>query len=381
MKTIICLYTHGGGIRGLIPALLMQHIEEKTGLSMVDMVDVFSGPSTGAILNTAMNIPHPHQKGRPKYKARHLVRFYEREGQRIFPQDAFRSFRGFVHDFNNRLTKIKKLDGIMSKGHYDPANLGRALRALYGKTTLADSLNDIIIPVYNIATPAPIKDRGETPELTLGAHAVWLKKMSFRKSQQGEVCADVPLFDAVMGSTAAPTYFPCHEFTAKMDRDLENKKITAIDGSVFDNPAVSYMSVLDRYLPQKTKVIMVVLGTGMTQISFTKNQWNKFGALGVVDPAHGSPLINIFFHATESALSSTFEEKTHDNLYIFNKSLVPTTKKHSLPSQDIDDARPENIKRLKDFTNEIIKEQADQLDELCTLLVKHHKTKNKKKFT
>ena len=137
------------------------------------------------------------------------------------------------------------------------------------------------------------------------------------------------------------------------------------------------MSVLQRYIPKKTRVIMIVLGTGMTKISFTKAQWNKFGSLGVVDPAHGSPLINIFFHATESALSSAFEEQINKDLFVFNKSLVSTTKKKDLPSQDIDDASPENIAKLKKFTAEIIEENKDQIDKLCAILVRHHKKNNK----
>ncbi len=378
-KTVICLYTHGGGMRGLIPALIMQEIEARTGLAMADMIDIFSGPSTGSILNAAMNIPHPREPDRPKYKARHLVLFYEREGGRIFPQDALREFRGFLHDFNNRVTKIKRLDWVMNRGHYDPANLGRSLRALYGKAKLSDSLRNLIIPVYNIAEPPLPKDGDSTPETTLGSHAVWLKKIGFNKGVQPATCTDVSLFDAVMGSTAAPTYFPCHKFKVKMD-DKKSKvnTITAIDGSVFDSPPITYMSVLQRYLPPKTKVIMIVLGTGMTQISFTKDQWNKFGSLGVVDPVHGLPLINIFFHAAESALSSAFEEKIGDNVFIFNKSLVPTAKNHDLPEQDIDDASPDNIRRMKKFTAELLEEHEDQLDELCKILVKHHEKTRKK---
>ena len=59
-------------MRGLIPALVMQRIEERTGLHMSDMVDIFAGPSTGAILNAALNIPHPYDPKKPKYKARHF---------------------------------------------------------------------------------------------------------------------------------------------------------------------------------------------------------------------------------------------------------------------------------------------------------------------
>ena len=63
-KPLIALFNYGGGMRGLIPAHFMQKIEETTGLQMVDMVDVFMGPSTGSILNAALTMPHPHDPHR-----------------------------------------------------------------------------------------------------------------------------------------------------------------------------------------------------------------------------------------------------------------------------------------------------------------------------
>ncbi len=365
-------------MRGLIPALIMQKMEERTGLAMADMIDVFAGPSTGAILNAALNVPHPNKPDRPKYKALHLVRFYEREGHRIFPQDALREFRGFLHDFNNRVTKIKKLDWIMSQGHYDPANLGRALRALYARTSLSDSLKNLIIPVYNIGDATSSRLDSHNPITALGSHAVWLKKMAIEQTCTDETCSEVTLFNAVMASTAAPTFFPCHEFTATLNGVEE--KITGIDGNIFDNVPITYLSLLRPSLPKKTKMIMVVLGTGITKISFTKKQWNKFGSLGVVDPANDLPLINIFFHAAESALNPVLEKELGNDLYVFNKSLIPDHKKEDLPSQEIDDASPENIKRMKKFTDDLLEENKEQFEALCDLLVKNYKEKQKKSF-
>ena len=109
-KTIVVLFNYGGGMRGLIPAHIMTAIEEKTGLAMADMVDVFCGPSTGAILNAALNIPDPEKPDRPRWKARHMVKFYEREGIKIFPPDRFRDFRGFIHDFSYSTMKIGQLN-------------------------------------------------------------------------------------------------------------------------------------------------------------------------------------------------------------------------------------------------------------------------------
>jgi uncharacterized protein len=56
---IIALFNYGGGLRGMIPAQIMSHIEADTGLRMADMVDVFAGPSTGAILNAALTLRRP----------------------------------------------------------------------------------------------------------------------------------------------------------------------------------------------------------------------------------------------------------------------------------------------------------------------------------
>ena len=65
-NTVIALFNYGGGMRGLIPAYLMARIEDVTGLRMTDMVDIFTGPSTGAILNAALNTPHPDNPAIPK---------------------------------------------------------------------------------------------------------------------------------------------------------------------------------------------------------------------------------------------------------------------------------------------------------------------------
>ena len=111
-KKKIALFNYGGGMRGLIPAHFMARIEEVTGLYMTDMVDIFTGPSTGAILNAALNVPHPDNPHIPRFRARHMVKFYEREGINIFPQDRTREFRALIHDFNNRTMKIGQLRSL-----------------------------------------------------------------------------------------------------------------------------------------------------------------------------------------------------------------------------------------------------------------------------
>lgn len=379
-KTTIALFNYGGGMRGLVPAHFMSRIEDVTGLRMADMVDIFAGPSTGAILNAAMNVPHPEHPGRPKYRARHLIKFYEREGLNIFPQDSFREFRGIVRDFNNRTLKLNQLNSIFRHGHYDPAHLYGALRALYGDTRLGDSLRTLVIPTYNIdggqiEAIAEPGDTGDSPAHTKnnvreGGHAVWLKNVRTGAPAGIErQTPEVNLYDAVMASCAAPTYFPCHHLDVKYPFPRGKVSYAAIDGVIFDNPCISYLGAIRSHVPKDHRLVMAVLGTGYTNKSVKKEDWNSYGALGIVDPVNDLPLINIFFHASETALMDSFAEEMGDNLFVFNKPMLSGRGSEAFPSPQIDDASPENLKALQRFFEMILEENQQRFDDLCHILV------------
>ena len=79
------------------------------------------------------------------------------------------------------------------------------------------------------------------------------------------------------------------------------------------------------------------------------------------------PLINILFHAPESALVDSFSTELGKNLHVFNKSMLDGTK--NAPSDAIDDASQGNLKQMHRFANEMMEEQAGALDTLCDILV------------
>lgn len=379
-KNTIALFTYGGGLRGLIPAHIMGRIEERTGLRMADMVDIFTGPSTGSILNAALTLRHAEHTSSPRFRARHMVKFYEREGHKIFPPDRFREFRGIVHDFNNRTLKLNQLNALFRHGHYDPANLGRALKALYGDARLSDSLRTLVIPTYNLdgeqlkllETTEVDSDnawvaRGRASVSDYGGHALWLSNIRHMPDIGPSLrTPDVSMYDAVMASTAAPTYFPCHHFKARYPGKKEIN-YTGIDGSIFDNPCISYLGAIRRLVPEGNKLTMLVLGTGDTNRAIKRDQWNSYGALGVVDPVNDLPLINIFFHASESALMESFVDDLGRDLFVFNKSMI-NPDNPNMPSTQIDDASPENFDRLRVFAEELMEEQKSKLDDICHIL-------------
>ena len=72
----------GGGIRGIIPAIVLAEIERRTGRPTAQLFDLVAGTSTGGIL--ALGLTIPKTTGAPLYTARSLAEMYEREGSRIF---------------------------------------------------------------------------------------------------------------------------------------------------------------------------------------------------------------------------------------------------------------------------------------------------------
>ena len=76
----------GGGIRGLIPALVLTELERRAGRRVFEMFDLIAGTSTGGILACALCAPDP-------LPASELVSLYEDEGPKIFDRSLFQRIR------------------------------------------------------------------------------------------------------------------------------------------------------------------------------------------------------------------------------------------------------------------------------------------------
>jgi uncharacterized protein len=170
----------GGGIRGLIPALVLAEVEKRTGQPISGLFDLVAGTSTGAIIACGLTRPQPMPAAR-------LAALYEEEGPQIF--DA------------SLLKQITSLGGVIDE-RYDARELVRSLRRHLGDTRLGEAVTGILVTVYDLeARQALVLRRDE----------------------------DVSMVDAAHASSAAPTYFEPVRLGAR----------TLIDGGVFAiNPAI-----------------------------------------------------------------------------------------------------------------------------------------------
>src|SRR5512140_3512850 len=83
------LSVDGGGIRGVIPAMVLANLERRTGRPTADLFDLIAGTSTGGIIALALTVPGPD--GKPRWTASDLAQFYVTEGPAIFHHSLVRT--------------------------------------------------------------------------------------------------------------------------------------------------------------------------------------------------------------------------------------------------------------------------------------------------
>ena len=81
----------GGGIRGIIPALVVAHLERQMGAPASELFDLIVGTSTGGIL--ALGLSLQDKQGGSLLAAKRMVALYERHGAQIFERSLWRKLR------------------------------------------------------------------------------------------------------------------------------------------------------------------------------------------------------------------------------------------------------------------------------------------------
>jgi patatin-like phospholipase/acyl hydrolase len=214
----------GGGIRGLIPALVLAEIERRTGRRIAELFDLIAGTSTGGILACALSRPDP-------LPASEVAGLYEREGPKIFDRSL--------------LKVITSVDGYLDE-RYDDNGLVAALRTYLDDTRLADATVPVLLTAYD-----------------LQARAVVLLR-------SGDA-SGISMVDAAHATSAAPTYFEPVRVGAQ----------TLVDGGVCaTNPAmIAYAEVAG-----KTLDVLASLGTGQHTRALPYDEVKGWGKLSWAQP-------------------------------------------------------------------------------------------------
>jgi predicted acylesterase/phospholipase RssA len=212
----------GGGIRGLIPALVLAEIEARTGRPIATMVDLIAGTSTGGIIACALTRPDP-------MPAAEIAAIYEVDGPSIFDRSAIKV--------------VTSADGYLDE-RYDADGLVASLRRHLGTTRLRDATTRVLIPVYDLQARQALLLRSDTD--------------------------DVSMVEAAHATSAAPTYFEPVRVGAR----------TLVDGGVFAiNPAVfAYVDA------DGAPDLLLSLGTGSHTRPLPYDEVKDWGRLEWAEP-------------------------------------------------------------------------------------------------
>nr|XP_010320346.1 patatin-like protein 2 [Solanum lycopersicum] len=284
-KLITILSIDGGGIRGIIPAIILEYLESQLqeldgeDARLADYFDIIAGTSTGGLV-TAM-LTAPNKDKRPIFAAKDIKPFYLEHGPKIFPQ------KGMLF-FGSIIKTLKSLIGPKYNGKY----LHQVIKEKLGETHLHETLTNVVIPTFDIKNLQPtIFSTFEAKEKPL---------------------MDAKLSDICISTSGAPTYLPAHYFKTQ-DRDDNFHEFNLVDGGVAaNNPALVATSQVTKqimagnpdFFPIKPidygRFLVISVGTGSAKVEQKYNAKiaSKWGILGWLLNGGSTPIVDVFTQAS-----------------------------------------------------------------------------------
>jgi uncharacterized protein len=286
----------GGGIRGLIPALVLAEIEERTSRRIAELVDMIAGTSTGGILACALGKPDP-------LPAAEVASLYVEEGPKIFDRSL--------------LKQITSLGGYLDE-RYSDTGLLRALERYLGDTPMSAATVPLVLTAYDTEARAIHLLRSE------GEHS------------------GATMVQAAHATSAAPTYF----------EPVRIGDATLVDGGVFAiNPSLVAYAELGGHLD-----LLLSLGTGEHTRPLPFEKVKGWGQL-----EWARPVIDVVFDGGQDAVDMQLRALLSDGYVRLQTQLERA-------SDDLDDASAENLERLREEAQRLIRDNDALIDEVCAQL-------------
>jgi uncharacterized protein len=328
-RQVTVLALDGGGIRGVIPAMVLAEIERRTRARTADLFDLIAGTSTGGIL--ALGLVKPARGGTPQYTALDMLAIYEQEGKRIFDRPLWHQFVA--------------LDNLLEE-KYPADGLEDVLEKYFGGTMLSRATTEVLVTAYELQTRQPwffARYKARDP-----ARKGW----------------DFPMKDVARATSAAPTYFEPY----KLARTRPTGGL--IDGGVFaENPAMCAWAEVRKLHPDADDILVVSVGTGQHTRPIRYEDAKTWGLAKWAQPA-----IMCVLDGVSDTVDHQMQMLCEDGVdgrpryYRFQTELDSAM-------DDMDNATRTNILALKRKGEEIVDGADAKLDSLCGQLVSRRRTR------
>lgn len=309
----------GGGIRGLIPAVVLSDLEDRTGTPTADLFDLIAGTSTGGILALGLTVPDDTPNGAseslsPKYSAEALADLYRKRGSDIFQRSVARKITSGLHYIDEK---------------YPADGLEKVLDEYFGDEPIDSALTDVTASTYDLQNREPYFFK------------------SWRERDQ-----DVFMRSAARATSAAPTYFEPAQVT------IEDSQHVLVDGGVYvNNPAVSAFAEAKKHY-EDDEIRVVAIGTGRTSSPISYEDAKDWGLV-----EWGIRIYDIASDGVSNAADYQLEHVLGDRFY---RLQVPL--RHA--SDAMDDASPQNLQALEEDARALTEVKGDELDHIATQLTR-----------
>ncbi|WP_414578847.1 LamG-like jellyroll fold domain-containing protein [Anabaena sp. CCY 9402-a] len=336
----------GGGIRGIIPAMILEEIETRTQKPIASLFDLIAGTSTGGIVALGLTKPQLNATKKPAYTAKDLVNIFAEHGNVIFYEPLYAELLG-------------EFDEIL-KPKYTSEGRSDILTQYFGSTTIVEAITEILIPSYDIEQRVPV----------LFSSNINKENITSRKLRK--IGEGFTMKEAAMATSAAPTYFAPYRIPTSHN---ENGFYTLVDGGVFANNPTG-LAVIESIIGAKEAIkkgeepwtldntLVVSLGTGSLTKPYPYQEAKNWGLLG-----WARPMLNIVLDGVNQAISSQIEElipqsedKSQQQYYRLQAYLDESL-------EAMDNAKFNNIRMLIQVAKQMIAERTEEIDELCNKLV------------
>lgn len=343
----------GGGIKGIIPCVILNYIREKLGFPLTSVFDLFAGTSTGGIIALGLTVPDEN-KIYNKYEPEDLLKLYVEHGKKIFNYRLK----------EKRKTVKEKMVGMFDKGlvdePFDEKYLELLLKEKFGETKLSDCLSNVLITSFDIQKTQTLYFLSRTA-----------------KEERDKLLSEV-----ARSTSAAPTFFK----PAKMELE-KGDYLGLIDGGVFANdPSIlAYCEAKELWKRgEESKTVtskmedlpirpfdddlpffMLSIGTGKTEKSIHVTEAKNF----------------LSMDWAPHLLKSIFMDAVAENTHFTMQHLLPPYKNGQqrywriqvevpIENSDMSNTSDENIKKLVDIAEQWVKkeENKEKLEKIITIL-------------
>lgn len=332
MKKYKILSVDGGGIRGILPAMILQEMEKrlrerlgKPTARIADYFDMIAGTSAGGMLACSMLYKHDGKK----MDCSKAVELFESGGPIIFKKTCFNQIR-------------RVFDSM-----YPAKNIESVLAEIFGSSQLSESDTEGLITAYDITN----------------REAVLFDTDSAKRNPN----RDYRLADIARATSAAPTYFPVAEVAS-----MGGTNKCLVDGGIYANdPSLCAIIEAKKKIWSETErapkihdMYVVSIGTGRVSKSYLYDKAKGWGlvswALPVIDILQSSGAEVISYQ-----VSKLFEAEECQNQY------VRLTPEIGDASDQMDDGSVKNIEALKASALDYIQKHSAELDRVVEDIMKN----------